>query len=62
MAYMAIKLYCEEVPQEGDISLAKLQIFMEKVMEQMRKEHYSTFCKHFTICDRAFGPKFLQEI
>jgi hypothetical protein len=30
---MAIKLYCEEVPEEGDISFAKLQELMEKAME-----------------------------
>jgi hypothetical protein len=31
-------------------------------MEQMRKEHYLTFCKHLLDCDLAFELKFLQEI
>ncbi len=33
MAYMVVKFYCEEVPQEGDISHAKPQELMEKAME-----------------------------
>jgi hypothetical protein len=34
---------------------------MEKAMEEVKKDHYLTFCKHF-ICDPAFGPNFLKEI
>lgn len=36
--YMAIKLYCEEVPQEGDRSPTKLHELMEKDMEHVKKE------------------------
>jgi hypothetical protein len=35
---------------------------MEKAMEQVKKEHYSIFCKHFPNYNHALGPKFLQEI
>jgi hypothetical protein len=31
-------------------------------MEQVRKEHYQTFCKHLPICDLALELEFLQEI
>jgi hypothetical protein len=37
MTNMVIKLYCEEVPQEGDRYPTKLQEFMKKEMEQVRK-------------------------
>jgi hypothetical protein len=56
---MAFKFYCENVPQEGDKSLAKMQELIEKVMEQVKKEHYSTFCKHLFVYDPGLGPEFL---
>ncbi len=59
---MAIKLYYENVPQEGDKSHAKMQKLIEKTMEQMRKEHYLAFCKHLHVCNPSLGIKFLQEI
>jgi hypothetical protein len=59
---MAVKLYCEEVPQEGHRSFAKFHELMEKEMEYVRKEHYSAFYKHFHICDHTLGPEFLQKI
>ncbi len=31
-------------------------------MELVRKDHYSTFCKHFHVCDLALDTDFLQEI
>jgi hypothetical protein len=31
-------------------------------MEQVRKDHYSAFCKHLPICDPSLGPNFLKEI
>jgi hypothetical protein len=34
---------------------------MEKAVEQVKKDHYSTFYKHL-ICDQAFSPDFLKEI
>jgi hypothetical protein len=30
---MAVKFYCEDVPQEGDRSLAKMQKLIEMAME-----------------------------
>jgi hypothetical protein len=30
---MAIKLYCQDIPQEGDKSPAKMQVLIEKAME-----------------------------
>jgi hypothetical protein len=57
---MAIKLYCEKLLKEGDKFLPKLQELMEKAMEQMRKEHYSTFYKHLLICGLIdFRPELL---
>jgi hypothetical protein len=35
---------------------------MEKAMEQVRKEHYLTFCKHLLVCDPGLWIEFLQEI
>jgi hypothetical protein len=56
---MVVKFYCEDFPQEGDKSLAKMQELIEKAMEQVKKEHYSTFCKHLLICDLGLGIKYL---
>jgi hypothetical protein len=55
---MVVKLYCEKFPQEGDRSPTKMQELIKKVMEHVRQEHYSTFCKHFLVCD-LFGIEFL---
>jgi len=62
VTYMVIKLYCEEVPWEGDKSPVKLHELMEKVMEQVKKEYYLTFYKHLLVCDLVLRPKFSQEI
>jgi hypothetical protein len=35
---------------------------MEKVVEQVNKDHYSAFYKHLLICDQALGLDFLKEI
>jgi hypothetical protein len=35
---------------------------MEKAMELVRKEHYSAFYKHLSICDPTLGLDFLKEI
>ncbi len=59
---MAIKLYCQDIPREGDRSPTKMQELIEKAMEQVRKEHYLAFCKHLHVCDMGFGIKFVQEI
>ncbi len=58
IANMAIKLYCENVLQESDKSPTKMQELMEKEMEQVKKEHYSTFYKHLHFCDLNHGTKF----
>jgi hypothetical protein len=58
IADMAIKLYCENIPQETGRSPAKMQELIENAMKQVRKEHYLTFCKHLPICD-LFGIKIL---
>jgi putative hemolysin len=31
-------------------------------MEQVRKDHYSAFCKHLLVCDLSLGVDFLKEI
>ncbi len=31
-------------------------------MEQVKKDPYSTFCKHLPICDPSLGANFLKEI
>ncbi len=59
---MVIKFYYEDIPQKGDRFPTKMQELIEKVMEQVRKEHYSTFCKHSPICDPGLGLEFLEEI
>ncbi len=59
---MAIKLYYENVPQEGDRSPTKMHKLIEKTMEQMRKEHYLAFRKHLHVCNPNLGIEFLQEI
>jgi hypothetical protein len=35
---------------------------MERAMEQVRKDQYSTLCKHLPICDPSLGVDFLREI
>jgi hypothetical protein len=35
---------------------------MEKTMDQVKKDHYLAFYKHFPICDLSIGPYFLKEI
>jgi hypothetical protein len=35
---------------------------MEKVMELLWKEHYSTFCKHLSVCDPTLSLNFFKEI
>jgi hypothetical protein len=46
-----MKLYYEEFPLKLERSLIKFKEWMEKEMEHVRKDHYSTFCKHLLICD-----------
>ncbi len=48
VANMAVKLYYENVPQEGDKSPTKM--------------HYSAFYKHLLVCDPGLWTEFLQEI
>jgi hypothetical protein len=31
-------------------------------MEQVRKDHYSTFCKHLPTCDPSLGADVLREL
>jgi hypothetical protein len=62
VANVAIKLYYEEVPDPRKRSTPTLQKCMEKVMEQVRKDHYLAFCKHLLVCDPTLGPNFLKEI
>jgi hypothetical protein len=57
-----VKMYYEEFPLEADHSLVKLKEWMEKVMEQVRKNHYSAFCKHLLMCNLAFGIDFQMDI
>jgi hypothetical protein len=52
----------EEFPLEADYSLIKLKEQMEKAMEQVRKDHLSSFCKHLFVYNLAFGMNFLKEI
>jgi hypothetical protein len=59
---MVVKLYCGNVPHEGDKSPTKMQKLIEKAMEQMRKEHYLAFYKHLLVCNPSLGIEFLQEI
>jgi hypothetical protein len=40
----------------------KLKEHMERAIDQVKKDHYSTFCKHLLIFDLALCPNFLKEI
>ncbi len=59
---MVVRLYCEDLPQEGDRYPTKMQELIEKAMDQVRKGHYLVFCKHLHVCDLGLGIKFLLEI
>jgi hypothetical protein len=59
---VAVKPYYEEIHDPIKRSTTTLQKCMEKVMEQVRKDHYSPFCKHLLVCDPTLGPNFLKEI
>jgi hypothetical protein len=59
---VAVKLYYEKIPNPMKRSTNKLQKRVEKVMEQVWKDHHSTFCKHLPVCDPTFGPYFLKEV
>ncbi len=39
-----------------------MQMLMEKVMEQVKKERLTTFTKHLPIGDPSLGLKFLRQI
>ncbi len=55
-------MYYEKFPLEVDCSPIKLKEWMEKAMEQVKKDHYFVFCKHLLVCDPTFGMDFLKEI
>ncbi len=57
-----MNIYYEEFPLEADHSLVKLKEQMEKAMEQVKKDRYSTFYKHLPVYDHALGMDFLKEI
>jgi hypothetical protein len=52
VANVAIKLYYEEVFDPIERSTGKLEERMEKAMELVQKEHYSTFYNHLPVCDQ----------
>jgi hypothetical protein len=56
---MVVKFYYEDVPKEGEKSLAKMQELVVKAMEHVRKEHYLAFGKHLHVCDSSFRPEYL---
>ncbi len=55
---MAIKLYYEEVLDEKLRSPSILHALMDKAMDQVQKDHTSTFTKHLLVYDPTLGPKF----
>jgi hypothetical protein len=55
-------MYYEEFPLKANRSPIKLKEWMEKAMEQVKKDHYFVFCKHLFVCNLAFGMNFLKEI
>jgi hypothetical protein len=55
-------VYYEDFPKGGECFFIKLKEHMEKAMDQVRKDHYSAFCKHLLVCDLVFGQNFLKEI
>ncbi len=59
---VVVKVYYEDFPKGGECFFIKLKEHMEKAMDQVRKDHYSAFCKHLLVCDLVFGQNFLKEI
>jgi hypothetical protein len=57
-----VKLYYDKFSGIRNCSPLKLQERMERAMEQMRKDHYSTFYKHLLICDPFLDVDFLRQI
>jgi hypothetical protein len=57
-----MKLYYEKMLKNWEHFQVKLQKWMEKVMEQLRKDEYFAFCKQMLVCDFMFGHDFLKEI
>jgi hypothetical protein len=49
---MAVKLYYEDCKN----------VRINRAMEQVKKKHYLTFCKHLPVCDSSLGIESLQEI
>jgi hypothetical protein len=57
-----VKLYYEKFPDIRNCSPLKFQEQMKRAMEQVRKDHYSAFCRHLLVCDISMGSNFLKEI
>jgi hypothetical protein len=55
-----VKLNYEKVLDKKLMSLSKLHALMDKVMDQIRKDHNYAFTKHLLVCDLALGPEFLK--
>jgi hypothetical protein len=57
---IVVKLYYEKVLDEKFKSTSGLHAFMDKAMDQVQKDHTSTFTKHLSVYNPTFGPKFLK--
>jgi hypothetical protein len=59
---VVVKFFYEKIFDNGKRSTIKLQEWMERVMDQVCKDHYFEFCKHLPMCDLGLGPNFLKGI
>lgn len=57
-----VKLHYEKFLNTQDHSPMKFQEWMEKIMDQVKKDRYLAFYKHFPMCDLSIGSYFLKEI
>jgi hypothetical protein len=58
----AHQLYYAEVLDLAFHDSKVLSSLSNKAMENIKKEHMTTFHKRLLVCDPSFGPKFLQQV
>ncbi len=59
---VTVKLYYKGVLDPSFNSPSRMQEFMEKAMDQVRKENFNAFLKHLFIYNPILGNKFLEQV
>lgn len=62
MVDVVVKFYYEEVLNLSQRLASKMQTLTEKAMEQIKKDHLTTFTHHLLVCDPSLVPKFMRQI